>query len=282
MTNNYLKFVEIGLLVDCNFRCPYCISEKNDNWKKLSKLDVFSLLKWLKKYTSDETLIMLTGGEPLYHENIKEFILGLKNKIVICSNVSLIDNNDWLFENSNLIEQICFRIGLHPTIRNDDYIFKIKKLMGYGYHVLVNYMITNNSSDKYIDSIISKLEENEISYELTLEIGASTRVKHNRRQNKILNVINNNYGVTIRGTGKILECQNGEQVGDVYDCSFQNTQRQKVYCQNCRSLWGYNKILRDWNFYDIYKLYPKKQNFQTRFDYNYFSENYKTTLINKK
>jgi len=254
-----MEYIEIGLQVDCNFRCPYCISEQSDHWEKLSCLDKDKLILWLKTHTKGNELLSLTGGEPLMWRGLEELITSIPNQMLINTNLSLLNKNEWIF-NKSLINKICFRIGLHPTVRTDNYIEEIKRIKDFGFHYIVNYMVSNKDIDyKKTEQI---LIDNNINYELSSEVtlGSKHREKNFESSHlKTWNVIDQNKGAVIRGDGRVLECQGSYvQLGSIYNNTFKNPKRTKRPCYFCGGLKGYSKILSSWECFNFDKLVMSK------------------------
>jgi len=62
-------------LEGCNFKCPYCLNVRLVLKENLKKIPI----KFIINEYKEENKILISGGEPLFHENIYEIIDFLKN-----------------------------------------------------------------------------------------------------------------------------------------------------------------------------------------------------------
>jgi anaerobic ribonucleoside-triphosphate reductase activating protein len=64
----------------CNFRCPFCHNRSlvflNENDSEISTEDIFDFLKTRNKVLDG---VCITGGEPLLHKGIRDFIIRVRN-----------------------------------------------------------------------------------------------------------------------------------------------------------------------------------------------------------
>ena len=83
------KWAEIDITTRCNFNCEWCYLPVNKKEKDMKKEDFYEVLNILDK--SNITQITLSGGEPLLHPNIEEFVRMIKKKGIIVH----INSNGW-------------------------------------------------------------------------------------------------------------------------------------------------------------------------------------------
>ena len=79
----------------CNLGCNYCVAHCYD-WKKTKKsiprfidfIHPVALSKWTKKYWPENTVLNITGGEPMVHPFADQAIryLSENHKLIVCSN----------------------------------------------------------------------------------------------------------------------------------------------------------------------------------------------------
>lgn len=92
-------FVNIYVTNECNLRCKHCIDNaghlsEEQKSEELSNGEIYYLIDYyLSKGVSN---ISFSGGEPLLHKNLLDFIKYLKNKnvdITLLTNATLVDKN---------------------------------------------------------------------------------------------------------------------------------------------------------------------------------------------
>lgn len=79
----------------CNFRCAHCFVDSTVKGSEMS-LDFITAKVIPNFLKSNVSKVTLTGGEPLYHPDVKAIISSLcdaKISVSICTNASLIDDN---------------------------------------------------------------------------------------------------------------------------------------------------------------------------------------------
>ena len=263
-----MKVFEICLTNYCNFKCTYCISDPNRGCDKFSQpikkdennnllvhpfgisesennsahdkgdwIDLEILLKFIRTKLSNEWLINLTGGEPLYYPKIEEFIVELSktHKILITTNASILrEKKDFLNIDR---DSIFFRIGYHPEFRNlDTFLDIMKYIHDNKFKYIINYVTHPEyytESEKYLDHI-TILESNGLKYEITPFEGKFNntnypKLRHLRNEiecklfntNINLEPFNSEMGLNFiicEPDGKIYECQGkSKNLGDVYE-----------------------------------------------------------------
>jgi pyruvate formate lyase activating enzyme len=73
------KICAIVWTVGCNFRCPFCYN-LNMVYGDIDILPVDHVLSFLDKRTGKLDALSITGGEPLIHEDIDDFIRSVKDR----------------------------------------------------------------------------------------------------------------------------------------------------------------------------------------------------------
>ena len=61
----------------CNFRCPFCYNKELVE-ENLKIIPIDDILNFLRKRTNLLEGVCITGGEPLMHESISNFLLKIK------------------------------------------------------------------------------------------------------------------------------------------------------------------------------------------------------------
>lgn len=231
-------------------------------------LDFSSLLDFIRKNLSDEWLINLTGGEPLYYPNVEKFILELSktHKILITTNASFIRSKPELLQIPR--DKIFLRIGYHPEFRNLD---TFKLCMDYviqnNFKYIINYvahpMYYENDSPK-LKEHMKFLRDNSYLFEVTPFEGKwndknyPTRLDNRSEIEKKLFNINEKYEakefpmgtnfLICEPNGKIFECQGRQkELGNVYDNKIQFERIGHSMChftKGCPTLKSANMYLK--------------------------------------
>jgi len=283
MNIDEIKLVEIGLQAACNFRCTYCVSEKFRKWSHMVKIDVDEIISYIREYFDDNVLLSLTGGEPLLWEGLEKLVTSFPdNSFIIASNISQIDKHEWLKNpTSELKNRLCFRIGWHPNVRNDNFLDKIDIIKNAGYHYVVNYMVDANdraNNGEKQKKHMKFLNDNDINYEISPENDAGRDYATNdvSMQFVIPNYIDNRKFLRINGDGLIYDCYVGKTNGHISEHNMDLKYKDdKIYCDNCTGLKGYTKILSSWDNYDFSQLFPEKNRFMYEVLYDAFNNKIK-------
>ncbi len=107
--NRPITYLRISLTDRCNFRCIYCMPEKNVSF--LPESQILTLKEWVEvvKFAASIGIykIRFTGGEPLMYKNIVEIvekISGIKGIKEICltTNGSLLSKYAWKLKKAGL------------------------------------------------------------------------------------------------------------------------------------------------------------------------------------
>lgn len=245
LSHEEIKKRELILQTDGQDALDEYVKNEHDKWMSTRHLkhdytdwlNFESLISFIRNNLSEEWLINLTGGEPLYYPKIQNLISELvkTHKILITTNASLVRNIPELLEIAK--DRLYFRIGYHPEYRNLDTFKKcIDYLIENKFNYIINYVVHpsyyENESTKYEDHI-KFLIDNQFQYELTPFEGkyndkAYPSMRHNRSsQEEILFGPTDKYKqvhspmgtafLMCEPNGKIYECQGrGSELGDVY------------------------------------------------------------------
>ncbi len=73
------KIAAIIWTVGCNFRCPFCYN-KQLVFSETEEMPLQTIFDFLEKRRGKLDAVSITGGEPLLHEEIYEFIRAIKEK----------------------------------------------------------------------------------------------------------------------------------------------------------------------------------------------------------
>ena len=118
--------VEWEYILDCNFKCEYCVNGRNSALEKPIKYEknkdkVFNFISNLNAKYPDEELFLF-GGEPFLHPFIDEIIKYLnliEMKFIIQTNASRINTI------KNIKEHFEIQVSIHPTqIKNKELFIK--------------------------------------------------------------------------------------------------------------------------------------------------------------
>lgn len=269
-----IKILEIGLQVQCDFRCSYCISEKADNWTNLTSLNTDKLIEFIGAYFDSSVLIALTGGEPLLWGGLQKLVETYPNNLfMISSNIKHIIKHDWLINPTDeLRDRLCFRIGWHPNVRTDDFLEKINIIKNAGYHYVVNYMVENE--DLNHNEKIQFLKDNNIVYEVSAEengILGSRKDGVTSTQYYMRNFVDNKYFMRINSNANVYPCYTGNPIGNVDNLELSDKMNDK-YCPDCTGLKGYTKILSQWDKFDFSSITPQRDRFNNDKEYQVSTE----------
>lgn len=201
-------------------------------------LNFDKLLDFIRTNLSDNWIINLTGGEPLYYPKVEDLITRIAetNIVLITTNASLIKSKAALLNIPR--DKLFFRIGYHPEFRN---LETFKKNMEYiianNFQYVINYVAHpkyyENESNTYSEHI-NFLIDNEYQFEITPFEGKyegksypKLRGKRNEIEEYLFGPsdkyrqIHSPMGVSFlmcEPNGKVFECQGkGELLGDVYE-----------------------------------------------------------------
>lgn len=140
------KICAIIWTVGCNFRCPFCYNP-NLVYGKTDLLAEHEILSFLEERKGKLDALSITGGEPLLHEDIKDFITEVKEKGFLIK----VDTNG------------TFPKRLHQLLDEEliDYVSMDVKAPSEKYHRLTGVQVDIDSIDQSIDIIMNKATEYE-------------------------------------------------------------------------------------------------------------------------
>lgn len=155
---------DVSLLNSCNFHCDYCrsgslMSRKNNDADVYDVngpvLEADTLIDFIRSKMSGY-VIQLSGGEPLTHPAFSYILSEIikTNKVIVCTNGSLIYKYTKFLNNSNII----WRISYHPEYRKDDFDSVMDLVINSCAKYIVNYVchprhIENGKAIDYIENI---------------------------------------------------------------------------------------------------------------------------------
>ncbi len=221
-------------------------------------LDFESLIKFVRSRLSDDWVITLTGGEPLYYPNIEYLITELckTNQVVVTTNASLIRSKTKLLEIDR--NKLFFRVGFHPEFRNlktfeECMRFIIENKFKYVINYVAHPKYYENSSDLY-QKHLNYLNENGYLYEITAFEGRYNKETYPKPimfRSEIENTLFSEFDkfslsrsvigssfIMSEPNGEIYECHGkSKKLGDVYS----NTLNlERVIHKACFSVTGCN------------------------------------------
>jgi len=183
-----IDFLDICLLNSCNYRCQYCVSnslnayyetlthpftheKQRVYWTAGWSLKAAPLLAFIKNhFRPNETIIQLSGGEPLLWDSLPFVMMDLANngyRFGINTNGYLLKQFlQWcpFLHKPELDDspKVCkWRVSWHPMCRSWD-LFKgdIEPLLSIPKSVLINYVVhPHHLQNGYVNEHISALEE---------------------------------------------------------------------------------------------------------------------------
>lgn len=241
--------LDISLLNSCNFHCNYCISkslhaEESPSGRyeiKGSAIDPDPLIDYIKKWFPKDSIIQLSGGEPLTYLPLTYVVKELIDNysIVINTNGALIKNVPKLYD-----LPINWRVSVHPEQREIEILYKdIEELINRKSKIMLNYVvhprhIKNDAT--YAFNIIEYMETQGISFEVTGFTGnyMGRNIKHfddiyDGIITELPKVKSVRY-VSIEADGRVYPCHgygNGINIiGNIYDNLFDES---KLCDRNC-------------------------------------------------
>lgn len=120
----------------CNAKCSYCYNSSSGHGKYVPFFHIKDVIKQIFQM-NPQTSVVLSGGEPLFHPNIREIVeLVCQNhsEVTVITNAFLIDKLDsrTLLENCNIQVTIeSMREELHDSIRGQGSFQNITRLQEY-------------------------------------------------------------------------------------------------------------------------------------------------------
>ncbi len=120
----------------CNAQCSYCYNSSSGHGKYVPFFHIKDVMKQIFQM-NPQTSVVLSGGEPLFHPNIREIVeLVCQNhsEVTVITNAFLIDKMDsrTLLENCNIQVTIeSMREELHDSIRGQGSFQNITRLQEY-------------------------------------------------------------------------------------------------------------------------------------------------------
>ena len=144
----------------CNFRCPFCHNRSlvflNENETEISQDDI---LDYLSKRNKVLDGVCISGGEPLLHEGIKDFIIKVRNlglKVKLDTNGSNFEALRKLIE-EKLVDYVAMDIKNSPS--------KYSKTVGLANFDLSevekskNYLLKNNVDYEFRTTVVKEFHE---------------------------------------------------------------------------------------------------------------------------
>lgn len=163
--HNYLR---ISLTDHCNLRCFYCMPEEDYDFAPASRLMQAHEIETLAKIFVENGIdkIRLTGGEPLVRKDAGEIIKSLSRlpvKLTITTNGTRIHEFAGLLWESgvrslNVSLDTLHREKFQRMTRRDQFdlvMQNIRLLIGRGFHVKINVVITKGLNDNEIKDFIA-------------------------------------------------------------------------------------------------------------------------------
>lgn len=222
----------------------YVLSEHN-NWVARSHLkhdytdwlDFESLIKFVRSQLSNEWVVTLTGGEPLYYPNIEYLITELckTHQVVVTTNASLVRSKTKLLNISR--DKLFFRVGFHPEFRNlKTFEECMKFIIENKFKYVINYVVHpeyyENSSDLY-QKHLNYLNENGYLYEITAFEGRYNKETYPRpimfrnEIEKLLFSESDKFALprSVIGSSFIMTEPNGE----IYECHGKSKKLGNIY-----------------------------------------------------
>lgn len=221
-------------------------------------LDFDKLIEFVRSKLSDEWIITLTGGEPLYYPNIERLIIELckTNRVVITTNASLVRSKVKLLDIDR--SRIYFRVGFHPEFRNiKTFEERMRFIIENKFKYVINYVAHpqyyENSCDLYTKHL-EFLNSNGYLYEITAFEGnyngkiypTPRPIRSEIERNLFGDYDKFSINKSVMGSsfimcepnGKIYECHGKEkELGDVYT---NNLNLERVIHKGCFSFTGCN------------------------------------------
>lgn len=154
--NNYISSTKFSLTIDlldkCNLECLHCYNESSPHKNKSLSIELINeIISGLSTYYDDNSQLILTGGEPLLYDKLKDIIeiaesSSIFKKIRINTNGTIFPNKSLLDVLLKYKDKIDVQISILGTNHNEHDKITTKK---------GSFLKTLNNIEKYLTSGIN-------------------------------------------------------------------------------------------------------------------------------